>query len=660
MSNINLKYRPEIDGLRAVAVLSVLFYHAKFSFDSHVYFQGGFIGVDIFFVISGYLISKIILTEYESEKGFSISRFYERRARRILPALFVVILISTPFAWAVLLPSDFVEYAKSLLSTIFFGSNFFFYFATTEYGTDSAFLKPFLHTWTLGIEEQFYLFFPLLFIFLQKRYSKWSLSILAALLFGSLLFSQYAYGKNEDLNFFLPISRFWELLVGTVVAHIELKYGRNTSRLMSQLLPALGFMMVAYAVIFFDKNTQHPGFVTMVPVLGVALIIFFSSHSEIVGKLLGSKLLVIIGLVSYSLYLWHFPIMAFSRAYFDEIDNIHRFIWVLVSLILSVISYYVVERPFRNRKMIGASILSVILLGLFVLIIGLSIMIIKNKGYEGRYEISGFLSNYELDNQKLRVLNADYLKSIGHENNKFNQDKVKVLIVGNSHARDIHNAFVLNQSQFDQFHFIRGPLKQIHCLDEKNESFNKTQSRFYAAGRYINSDIIIVSTRYKDGRCGMGKDVEKSHDYEGLKYLIKQATHDGKKVVVMSNNVEFRKIDKKIVADYMYNQLLNNLKNMSISEFIDAVNRKHYQLVDRKRLEAISRELINITNRSKAEYFDKYGLVCDDAKQSCTGITPEGYKAYWDFQHYTVEGSALFGSKLVDSDIKDLMLRMIQ
>jgi peptidoglycan/LPS O-acetylase OafA/YrhL len=184
-----LSYRAEIDGLQAIAVVSVILYHAQMVLFGRDWFEGGFIGVDIFFVIGGYLITSIILSELESKGSFSFMNFYERRARRILLVLFVVIFVSIPFAWQKLLPSDFVEYAESILASLLFASNFFFYFSTTEYGADSALLKPFLHTWSLGVEEQFYLVFPILAIVAFKFFRKHFLTILIGL---SLLNPQFA------------------------------------------------------------------------------------------------------------------------------------------------------------------------------------------------------------------------------------------------------------------------------------------------------------------------------------------------------------------------------------------------------------------------------------------------------------------------------------
>ncbi|MGH1398223.1 MAG: acyltransferase family protein [Alphaproteobacteria bacterium] len=189
-----MNYRPEIDGLRAIAVLGVLFYHAKFMLFGAPVLAGGYLGVDIFFVISGYLITRIILKELQERDSFSFAHFFERRARRILPMLFVVMIAALPFAWRSLLPADLVEYAKSVLAALGFGSNFFFYFATTEYGADSSLLKPFLHTWSLGIEEQFYIVMPLIIVLVWRFAQAYLLSVLAVLLLLSLQFADVMGG----------------------------------------------------------------------------------------------------------------------------------------------------------------------------------------------------------------------------------------------------------------------------------------------------------------------------------------------------------------------------------------------------------------------------------------------------------------------------------
>ena len=229
-----LSYRPEIDGLRAIAVVSIILYHAQIAVLGRDWFEGGFVGVDIFFVISGYLISRIILTEQQATGSFSFLNFYERRARRLLPMLFVVIFASIPWAWEKLLPLDFVDYAESILAALFFGSNFFFYFSATEYGAGDAMLKPFLHTWSLGVEEQFYLVFPILSVIASKYFRPHFLTVVVALSLLSLQFAEVMEPRNPELNFYLPFSRFWEIAVGFFLAYKEVNSLQSPNRPIAQ------------------------------------------------------------------------------------------------------------------------------------------------------------------------------------------------------------------------------------------------------------------------------------------------------------------------------------------------------------------------------------------------------------------------------------------
>lgn len=379
-----MKYRPEIDGLRAIAVLSVIMYHAQFVIFGRDWFQGGYIGVDIFFVISGYLITRIILSELRETGSFDFAFFYERRARRILPMLFVIMLASFPFAWRFLLPGDFVEYGKSALSAVFFGSNFFFYFATTEYGADSSLLKPLLHTWSLGIEEQFYILLPLVIVFFHRFLSRHILLLLSGLWLASLLWSASMAASHPELNFYFPLSRFWELLTGSILAYLELRRGRLGNRTAGWLLPPVGIVLIAAAVALFDDATPHPGYPTALPVLGVALIIAASSTRDPVGRVLASRPMVGIGLISYSAYLWHFPVFAFARisngnpVYGDKLE------WLLITFVLSTFSYLAIERPFRRHSLIPRRPLLWILSATASVIIGLQISALYTQGFVER------------------------------------------------------------------------------------------------------------------------------------------------------------------------------------------------------------------------------------------------------------------------------------
>ncbi|MBT6601279.1 MAG: acyltransferase, partial [Nitrospina sp.] len=384
-SKINhIDRRPEIDGLRAIAVLVIILYHAKIVIFGRDWFEGGYIGVDIFFVISGYLITRIILEELFKTDSFSFLKFYERRARRILPMLFTVMLVTFPFAWKYLLPASFLEYSKSILSAVLFSSNFFFYFVTTEYGAESSLMKPFLHTWSLGVEEQFYIVFPIILVFFYKLLKKHVFILFSTMLFLSLLFSHAMSMQNVSLNFYLPMSRFWELLVGSILAYFELKRGRVQSRLVKAIFPIIGFYLIAYSILFFEASTPHPSLITLIPIIGSVLIIAFSSKEDFVGKILGSKPFIGIGLISYSVYLWHFPIFAFSRIGDPTPSNYDKIYWIALTFVLSIISYFVIEQPFRNRKLMSSRLMIICLTIFLLFTVPLNIFTLSSDGYPTR------------------------------------------------------------------------------------------------------------------------------------------------------------------------------------------------------------------------------------------------------------------------------------
>ncbi len=337
-----MKYRPEIDGLRAVAVLPVLFFHAGFPA-----FKGGFVGVDVFFVISGYLITSIIHPDIKND-SFSISRFYERRIRRILPALFLVCLACIPVALLLLLPDDFKAFSKSLAAVNLFSSNILFW-QESGYFEAAAELKPLLHTWSIAVEEQFYLFFPLFLLLFRGLTTKNLTVLLFAVTLTSLGFAEYIGVLDPSANFYLLPSRAWELGIGAILA-INLP-GRNKARpSLSAWASLLGLTMIIYSVFSVDKDVVFPGFITLVPVLGTALIIAYGNPTNITGKILCFKPLWGLGLISYSTYLWHQPLFAFARLREGTLTSESYLILISVSLILAYFTWRFVEAPFRNRK----------------------------------------------------------------------------------------------------------------------------------------------------------------------------------------------------------------------------------------------------------------------------------------------------------------------
>jgi peptidoglycan/LPS O-acetylase OafA/YrhL len=382
--DISMKYRPEIDGLRAIAVTSVVLYHASFATALGNPFRGGFVGVDIFFVISGYLISEILLSEL-SQGTFSFAGFYERRARRILPALLFVMACSLVVGWFVMLPKSFSELASSTLSGLFFCSNFYFWMQDSYTAEPSA-LKPLLHLWSLSVEEQFYIVFPPLLVLLWTRPRRFFGLLLACGLFASLTLAQWESKYHPNANFFLLPTRAWELLAGSLLAFAQIKRHRARKRdLFSGSMPAVGMVCLLIAIFTFHDGMRHPGLVTLLPVAGSMLIIWFCAPGQIVTSALSSKPMRAIGLVSYSFYLWHFPVFAFSKlASSFALSTGQKIVLILISLALAVASYALIERPFRRGGFIPSRIFARGIIAALLMLVAGSSSVVADGGVPRR------------------------------------------------------------------------------------------------------------------------------------------------------------------------------------------------------------------------------------------------------------------------------------
>ncbi|MFN0185841.1 MAG: acyltransferase family protein [Aquabacterium sp.] len=337
-----------MDGLRALAVVPVVLFHAGFGA-----FSGGFVGVDVFFVISGYLITTIIQAEL-AEGRFSITTFYERRARRILPALFLVLAVCLPFAWAWLLPPDLQDFSQGLVAVALFASNILFW-RTSGYFDTAAELKPLLHTWSLAVEEQFYLFFPL---FLMAAWRWGRRRIVGLLLVASLLslaLAQWGVLHKPDAAFYLLPTRAWELAIGALLAlHLAQPVAWRPAPAQGRILETVGLALLLWGMLAFDTKTPFPGLHALPPTLGTALIILCSGPTTPVGRLLSRRVLVGIGLISYSAYLWHQPMFAFARhRTWQEPTPLLLAGLALAAFGLAWLSWRFVERPFRQKGVVS-------------------------------------------------------------------------------------------------------------------------------------------------------------------------------------------------------------------------------------------------------------------------------------------------------------------
>lgn len=389
-----MKYRPEIDGLRAIAVIPVILFHAGFET-----FSGGFVGVDVFFVISGYLITTILVNDIENER-FSITHFYERRARRILPALFFIMLCCLPFAWAWMLPSQLKDFSESLFTVSLFISNLLFWLESGYFEAEAE-LKPLLHTWSLAVEEQYYLFFPII-LYALWRFGKtrvfWIIAGLAAL---SLAYSEWSWRHTPSANFFLIPTRAWELFAGSITAFIVNKYGVRRQ----DSLAFIGLAAIFIAIFIFDANTPFPSLYALVPVVGVALIILFANQETYTAKLLGLKPFVGLGLISYSAYLWHQPIFAFARIRLEETSQVLMLSLCAISLLLALFSWKFIEQPFRGKAAVFPTRRSLFYAAL------MGMVAFSSLGYVGT--IQGGFENRFTRLVEGDVNNTDYFQYVG-------------------------------------------------------------------------------------------------------------------------------------------------------------------------------------------------------------------------------------------------------
>jgi peptidoglycan/LPS O-acetylase OafA/YrhL len=456
---MKLAYRPEIDGLRAIAVGAVILYHSQINILGQQYFKGGFIGVDIFFVISGYLITSIILKELFSSGTFSFKHFYERRIRRILPALLFVMLVSLPIAWIFLIPISFIDFSKSILYSLGFSSNFYFWYFGEQYGAESGFLKPFLHTWSLSIEEQFYILFPLVLLVTFKYFRKYLIHILILGFVISLGLADWGSRNYPTFSFYFLHTRMWELLAGSILAYFEITLGhRSKNKTLNLILPSIGLILIGHSILFFNDQMFHPSFYTLSPVIGVCLIIWFSNKKEIITKILSTKLFVVNGVISYSLYLWHYPIFAFLKITGFVTGSITgKLLLIPVLFICSIVSFHFVEKPFRNKNSIKNILILIFILSFIQ--ISFNLYVIHNDGIKTRLP--------KIFQTKIKEQNVNF----------YQKDNVqKVVLLGDSHAQSL--SFHLNEEikkkdlsliRFDTFMY----LTNFNIISKKTKKINQ-------------------------------------------------------------------------------------------------------------------------------------------------------------------------------------------
>ena len=659
----NMNYRPEIDGLRALAVLSVILYHAKINFRGHHLFEGGFLGVDIFFVISGYLITKIILQELFKNNSFNFFNFYERRARRILPLLFAVILVSVPFAWNTFLPNDFVEYSQSIISSLFFISNFFFYYISIDYGAEIALYKPFIHTWSLSIEEQFYIFFPIVLVFIFKHFKVNIIQSFFVMFFLSFCYAIYASNISHNLNFYFPFSRFWEIIIGSILAYFHINFKKKVSMVNQNLFSIFGLSLIFFSIFYFDDDPNNLNFKIFLCISGVGLVIFFSSYHNISKYILCSKPLIFLGLISYSMYLWHFPVMAYARFNGDGQSNYDKLLWIITIFFLSTISYFLIEKPFRNNLKIKSSKFWKLLSSFFIIIILMTTYIIYEQGFKNRFMKNDYNYLKYFDKPEYEALeDNDGNCRLREVINSCRLGNEKIVFLGDSYVGHFQRATINKLFDYNLGYisfayeacpFVKGNIwfgNQTKCpsinRDRKKEIINFKDKKIFI--------ISVNETQFEDGKITLSNiKTDRINSIKQFKHInanlvwnayidkIKWIASLGHKVIVISSIPKPPLFDSK-------RWLINNkhfIKNLDFPDIYNHLKPSVIQSIDKKRFSILKNPNIKVLNPSEE--------LCNEIKDACMDVIKNIGPVYNGGRHLSYPAAHLIAWKIKNFLIKN-------
>lgn len=638
-----LPYRPEIDGLRTVAVVSVLLFHAELTVSGRPLLAGGYIGVDVFFVISGYLITAIILRDLDAG-SFRFAEFYERRARRILPILFTVILASLPFAWFLLLPRALSEFGTSAIAAGAFVSNVWFWSEDPYWATDSS-LKPLLHTWSLAVEEQFYLVTPFLLVLLHRWRLLPALVALAALAGLSLALAEATSRTHPSFAFYMLPARFWELLAGTCLAFAETRRGAATRGPLRAPLALAGLAMILGPVVLFDETTRHPSLLTTIPVAGTCLVVWCARGGDPVSAALRWPPIVSVGLISYSLYMWHYPVLVFGRLlHGDDPGNLYRAGLIAVSVALAVLSYHAVERPFRNRARLpwrraAAGLGALALPGLVF-----AVAATASDGFKQRFhELRDLYGAAEFDNALLRARKNRSDLSATPQWGEAGQ--IDVLVTGDSHAQDLFNMLALNAALHPGVAFN---VRAISVTDVGPCFLHEPEraSQWSKDPDFVRSDLIVISERFR----------RRKSDLACLDaYLAFLARQEKPAILTSLSNIYRRKrVSAEGLGHFSRLHAANNapvladnylLRSDKSDALLARYEADHFALRKADEIARTNAALREIAARHGVIFLSKQAYQCDADAGRCDLLTPEGRKIYHDRSHYTLQGARYLGQK---------------
>ena len=616
-----MKYRAEIDGLRALAVIPVILFHADIEL-----FSGGYVGVDIFFAISGYLITSIILEDIQ-KKQFSISSFYERRARRILPALYFVMFACIPFAWLWIYPSQMIDFSNSLIAVTLFVSNILFW-KETGYFAAAAEEKPLLHTWSLAVEEQYYLFFPI-FLLLIFRFGKnkvfWIILIITII---SLTLSEWGWRNKPSANFYLAPTRIWELLIGSISAFIIQEKGVQKNNTFA----FFGLLAILLSIFLYDENTPFPSVYTLVPVLGVTMFILYGEEKTLVARFLSNKMLVGIGLISYSAYLWHQPLFAFTRLkLIDEPSKILMISLSIASLLLAVASWKYVEKPFREKNLIRINYLITFLIIGFIFFISFGAIGNMSEGFKFRYtgDAKKLIDSAQSNPLRTKCHLIQREDSIGSTPCIYFDGEPKVAVLGNSHGAELAYALanLLKKNKISVVHHTMSGCFHNYNKNDEKESVCYLWHENVVETLIKDQTIETIIISYRNEKYLKNNSYRKS-----LTDMIQKLSEEGKEVVlVLQAPLAGADIQKYINIALKMSK--NNLIGITRSEWRKIYYAKN-QLID---------ELPD-----KIKIIDPADFLCDN--KNCYVIR-DGEALYFDNDHMSIKAASIVASFIINKHL---------
>lgn len=589
-------YRADIDGLRAVAVLLVVICHLGLGLD------GGFIGVDVFFVISGYLITGIVRRELQ-EGRFSFAAFYTRRARRILPALVAVCLFCLAAGPFLLLPSDLESLGAQVVTAVLGVSNVYFAL-NTGYFDQNAELLPLLHTWSLGVEEQFYLLWPLLLLLLHRRGRATLIWIGGGVFFASLAAAQVMVDHYPEAAFYLPFTRAWELALGAALTWAPRAGGNRTATAAS----IAGMALILVPAFLYSDSTEFPGLAAIAPCLGAALILWPTAQSGVVNRVLTKRPFVWVGKISYSLYLWHWPILVFTKQYsYGSPSALLALVLLLAAVGVSALSWKYIEQPFRQGRYgwrIPAVALAIALTG--------GVLSYVQAGFPGRLSPEGhYLASFRDLSQPLAERDACNLGEPATCRVDTN-GRNAVLLIGDSHARHFINALVDTFPSIYLSYLTRSQCRPVIRTEGRDECVEAMKSAYNELIPATHYDAVILSARWRNGQADQIAD--------SVQYL-KRFTD---RVIIFGQTVEY----EGALPDLMLSRELLRAPVDLAGEPPKTAG-----------LRALNAEIEKAARAAGAEYYDPLASICTNG--SCQTVTTDGTPLQADYGHLTLPGSTL-------------------